>query len=97
MDPHGDFALFDNIVAGLQLRHSATASLATLIYAIVSPIIAVIVGAAAGFAIVALRLKRGFLWFVFIFGGTVFPLQMVLLPLFDALLAGRPVRHPRSA
>ncbi|MCB8046054.1 carbohydrate ABC transporter permease [Microbacterium oxydans] len=35
-------------------------------------------------AIVALRLKRGFLWFVVIFGGTVFPLQMVLLPLFDA-------------
>ena len=57
---------------------------ATLIYAFVSPIIAVLVGAAAGFAIVALRLKRGFLWFVVIFGGTVFPLQMVLLPLFDA-------------
>ena len=41
------------------------------------------VGAAAGFAIVALKLRRGFLWFVVIFGGTVFPLQMILLPLFD--------------
>ena len=68
----------------MQLSGLSDSIVSTLIYAIVSPIIAVLVGAAAGFAIVALRLKRGFLWFVVIFGGTVFPLQMVLLPLFDA-------------
>ena len=54
------------------------------VYAIVSPAIAVLVGAAAGFAIVALRLKHGFAWFVFIFGGSIFPLQMIMLPLFDS-------------
>jgi multiple sugar transport system permease protein len=79
-----DFNLFANIAEAMQLSGLSDSIAATLLYAVVSPIIAVAVGAAAGFAIVALRLKRGFLWFVVIFGGTVFPLQMVLLPLFDA-------------
>jgi multiple sugar transport system permease protein len=82
--PSGDFALVTNIIDAMQLSGLGDSIAATLLYAFVSPIIAVLVGAAAGFAIVALRLKRGFLWFVVIFGGTVFPLQMVLLPLFDA-------------
>lgn len=79
-----DFSLFANIVEATQLSGLGDSVLSTLLYAIVSPAIAVLVGAAAGFAIVALRLRHGFLWFVAIFGGTVFPLQMVLLPLFDA-------------
>ncbi len=45
--------------------------------------LAVLIGAAAGYAIVVLRLRHGFLWFIFIFGGTIFPLQMVLMPLFS--------------
>lgn len=56
--------------------------ISTAIYAIVSPIIAVIIGAAAGFSIVALRLRHGFVWFVIIFASTIFPLQMILMPLF---------------
>ncbi|QJU55624.1 carbohydrate ABC transporter permease [Herbiconiux sp. KACC 21604] len=80
--PNG-FALFDNMADALSLSGLGDAVLSTLIYAVVSPIVAVLVGAAAGFAIVALRLKHGFAWFVVIFGGTVFPLQMVLIPLFD--------------
>ncbi len=79
-----DFHLFENFGQALELSGIGDSIVSTLIYSIVSPTIAVLVGAAAGFAIVALRLKRGFLWFVVIFGGTVFPLQMVLLPLFDA-------------
>ena len=79
-----DFALFANMGDALQLSGLSDSIVSTLVYAIVSPAIAVVIGAAAGFAIVALRLKRGFLWFVVIFGGTVFPLQMILLPLFDA-------------
>lgn len=79
-----DFHLFENISAAFTLSGLGNSVLSTLLYSIVSPTIAVLVGAAAGFAIVALNLRRGFLWFVVIFGGTVFPLQMVLLPLFDA-------------
>jgi multiple sugar transport system permease protein len=79
-----DFSLFANIAEALRLSGLAESAASTLLYAVVSPAIAVLVGAAAGFAIVALRLKHGFAWFVAIFGGTVFPLQMILLPLFDA-------------
>ncbi len=46
------------------------------------PAIAVVIGALAGFAIVALRLRFGFFWFMLIFGGSIFPAQMLLVPLF---------------
>lgn len=78
-----DFSLFSNMADALQLSGLSNSVLSTVIYSLISPTIAVLVGAAAGFAIVALRLRHGFLWFVVIFGGTVFPLQMVVLPLFD--------------
>lgn len=78
-----DFHLFENVAAAFELSGLGSSVLSTLLYAIISPTIAVLVGAAAGFAIVALKLKHGFTWFVVIFGGSVFPLQMILLPLFD--------------
>ena len=84
VDTPTDFALFANIAEAMQLSGLSDSIVATLIYASSRRSSRSLVGAAAGFAIVALRLKRGFLWFVVIFGGTVFPLQMVLLPLFDA-------------
>ncbi|HEY1174786.1 MAG TPA: carbohydrate ABC transporter permease [Phytomonospora sp.] len=79
-----DFSLFGNIGEAMRLSGLAESVASTLLYAIVSPTIAVLVGAAAGFAIVALKLRHGFAWFVVIFGGTVFPIQMILLPMFDA-------------
>jgi len=79
-----DFHLFENVVAAFELSGLGDSIVSTLLYAIISPTVAVLVGAAAGFAIVALKLKHGFTWFVVIFGGSVFPLQMILLPLFDA-------------
>lgn len=77
------FALFSNMAEALSLSGMADSVLSTVLYSIVSPALAVIVGAAAGFGIVALGLRHGFAWFVVIFGGTIFPLQMILLPLFD--------------
>jgi multiple sugar transport system permease protein len=79
---HG-FHLMQNMIDAWQLSGLGGSIASTLLYSVVSPAIAVIVGAAAGYAIVALQLKNGFAWFVFIFGGTVFPLLMILLPLFD--------------
>lgn len=55
---------------------------ASALYALVSPLLAILIGAAAGFAIVVLRLKHGFAWFVFLFSATVLPLQILLVPLF---------------
>lgn len=74
--------LFDNIAAAWTRGELDGAFTSTIIYSIVSPTLAVLIGAAAGFAIVALRLKHGFTWFVVIFCSTVFPIQMLLMPLF---------------
>lgn len=74
--------LWENILLALDRGRIAEGLTSTLIYSIVSPLIAVIIGAMAGFAIVALKLRRPFFWFVLIFSSTVFPIQMVLMPLF---------------
>lgn len=78
-----DWSLLDNFAEAIRLSGLGDSIVATLIYAVISPAVAVLIGAAAGFAIVALRLKHGFWWFVFLFGGSIFPLQMIILPLFD--------------
>jgi multiple sugar transport system permease protein len=54
----------------------------TLLYAILGPGLGALIGSAAGFSIIALRLKHGFAWFVVVFAGTVVPIQMLLMPLF---------------
>lgn len=79
----GDLAgLFSNMADAWGRGRLSLGILSTALYAISAPALAVIVGAAAGFAIVALRLRYGFFWFVLIFASTVFPLQMILMPLF---------------
>jgi multiple sugar transport system permease protein len=80
--PLADFALVDNMRDAWQRAQLGESILSTLLYSTIAPLIAVVLGAAIGFAIVALRLKHGFVWFVFTFGGTIIPLQMILMPLF---------------
>ncbi|PSL01876.1 multiple sugar transport system permease protein [Haloactinopolyspora alba] len=80
--PLADFALFDNLADAWERAGLGDAVVSTTIYSVLGPAVAVLVGAALGFAIVALRLRHGFFWFVLVFGGTVFPLQMIVLPLF---------------
>ena len=80
--PGGFTGLIENLGQAWTLGRISDGIVSTAIYAIVSPIIAVLIGAMAGFAIIALRLRHGFTWFVVIFCSTVFPLQMVLMPLF---------------
>ena len=55
-----EFDLIPNMVEALKLSGLADSVLTTVVYTIVSPTIAVIIGAAAGFAIVALHLRHGF-------------------------------------
>lgn len=75
-------ALWHNMVDAWDRANLGASALSTAIYSVVGPSIAVLIGAAVGFAIVALRLRHGFWWFIFVFGGTVFPMQMILMPLF---------------
>jgi multiple sugar transport system permease protein len=77
------FSLFGNFAEAWDKAALGDTLVATTLYSVVSPVLAVLIGAAAGYAIVVLRLRYGFLWFIFIFGGTIFPLQMVLMPLFS--------------
>lgn len=79
--PEG-FALLGNMADAFDKAALGPTLVSTLLYSLIAPAIAVLIGAAAGYAIVALRLKHGFVWFVVIFGGTIFPLQMILMPLF---------------
>lgn len=80
--PVGFDGLFANMGKAWQVGNLGSGVLSTALYSIVSPAIAVIVGAAVGFSIVALRLRHGFAWFVVIFSSTVIPTQMILMPLF---------------
>lgn len=80
--PVGLGGLWSNIAAAWQKGNLADGVVSTAIYSLVSPAIAVLVGSGVGFAIVALRLRHGFAWFVVIFSATVVPVQMILMPLF---------------
>ncbi|MFI6499837.1 carbohydrate ABC transporter permease [Nonomuraea typhae] len=80
--PSADFSLFDNVAVALDRIDLAASLASTALYAVVSPLLGVLVGAMAGYAIVVLRLRHGFFWFMLIFGGTIFPSQMLLVPLF---------------
>lgn len=80
--PGTSFALFENFIDAWERVSLAPGMISTLTYSLVSPLFAILIGAAAGFAIVVLKLRHGFIWFMAIFGGTIFPLQMILAPLF---------------
>lgn len=76
--------LVDN-VGTIFTRTSIPEALAsTALYALVSPLFAIVIGAGVGFAVIVLRVRHAFAWFFVVFCGTVFPLQMMVIPLFDA-------------
>lgn len=76
------FALWSNFMSAYHSAGLGGSLFSTFLYAVLGPAFAVLVGALAGFAIIALRLRHGFFWFVVIFGGSIFPIQMLIIPLF---------------
>jgi multiple sugar transport system permease protein len=80
--PDKQFGLIENIRLAWDAAGLGPSLASTLLYAVASPTIAVVLGAMAAFAIVVLRLRAGFWWFLLLFGGTIFPTQMLLIPLF---------------
>jgi multiple sugar transport system permease protein len=75
--------LWSNVVKVFTTTDVPSGLLASVIYAVIAPVIAVALGAAIGFAVIVLKLKHGFFWFFLVFCGTVFPLQMMVIPWFD--------------
>jgi multiple sugar transport system permease protein len=80
--PDTDIGFFDNVKLAWDAAGLGPSLASTLLYSVASPAIAVVLGAMAGYAIVVLRLRAGFWWFMLLFGGTIFPTQMLLIPLF---------------
>jgi len=80
--PDRHFSLVENVRLAWDAAGLGPSLASTLLYSVASPAFAVVLGAMAGFAIVVLRVRAGFWWFMLLFGGTVFPSQMLLIPLF---------------
>ncbi len=78
------FGLWENAVTAWRTAEFGQSVGSTLLYGVVGGAAAVLISAMAAFAIVGLRVKRGFLWFMLIYVGTIFPFQMYLAPLFSA-------------
>jgi multiple sugar transport system permease protein len=76
------FALLDNISSAWRLAHLGEAVFSTAMYAIVGGVVSVLLASLAAFAIVSLRIRYGFLWFLVLYAGTIFPFQMYLSPLY---------------
>jgi multiple sugar transport system permease protein len=80
--PDTEFGFFDNVKLAWESAGIGSTLVSTTLYSAVGPAVGVVLGAMAGYAVVVLRLRAGFWWFTFLFGGTIFPTQMLLIPLF---------------
>jgi multiple sugar transport system permease protein len=76
------FALGDNISDAWNAANLSEAVISTALYAIVGGFLSVLLAAFAAFAIISLKVRFGFFWFIVIYAGTIFPFQMYLSPLY---------------
>ncbi|MFI1676144.1 carbohydrate ABC transporter permease [Streptomyces sp. NPDC020607] len=76
------FDLWRNVQTAWDVAGIGDSFQASLLYAVVCGLVAVLVAAMAAFAVVVLPIPRPAFWFWLIYSGTLFPLQMFLAPLF---------------
>lgn len=81
--PPTEFALWDNIQAAWTTAHLGQAVFSTIFYAVVGGLLACLLAGLAAYAIVSLKIRWGFFWFLVIYAGTIFPFQMYLSPLYS--------------
>jgi multiple sugar transport system permease protein len=84
--PPAEFALGVNIQQALEVTKLGQAIGSTAFYAIAGGLLSVLGAALAAYAIVSLRVRYGFFWFMLIYLGTIFPFQMYLSPLYTMLV-----------
>ncbi len=84
--PPTELALGVNIQQALEVTKLGQAIGSTAFYAIAGGLLAVLFAALAAYAIVSLRIRYGFFWFMLIYLGTIFPFQMYLSPLYTMLV-----------
>jgi multiple sugar transport system permease protein len=78
------FGLLGNIHSAWVDAALGPALLNSLMYALVSALLAVVVSSLAAFATVVMSVRRRVLWFWLIYVGTLLPLQVFIQPLFSA-------------
>lgn len=77
-----NFSLWENITTAWTSAGLGASVGSTLLYATVGGAVGVLLAALAAYAIIGLNIKHGFLWFMLLYAGTVFPFQMYLAPLY---------------
>jgi multiple sugar transport system permease protein len=77
-----EFQLFSNIRTAWDNAGLGTGFVNSLAYGVVGAAASIAIASAAAYGIVVLRVRGGFTIFMVIFSGTVFPLQMYIVPLF---------------
>lgn len=75
-------SLADNLAFAWNKGSLGESFVISLVYATGGAAGAIVLASLAAFAMVQLRLKGSFFWFLVIYSGTIFPFQMYLLPLF---------------
>lgn len=81
--PGASFALFANAADAWRQAQLGPSVTSTFLYASVGSALAVLLAALAAFGIAVLRIRRGFLWFMVLYVGTILPLQVFLAPLYE--------------
>ena len=77
-----EFNLFSNIATAWTNASLGEGFMNSVLYGVVGAAASVAIASLASYAIVVLRIRGGFTIFLVIFSGTVFPLQMYIVPLF---------------
>jgi len=79
--------ILDNIAAAWRLGDLGQGFANSLLYATVGSGGAILCGSLAAYAVVHLRIRAGFAIFLLIFVGTLFPFQMLIVPLYQTYTA----------
>lgn len=77
------FAFWENVEFAWNGAKLGVSVGSTLFYATLGGLLAVFLAGLAAFAIVTLRVRHGFFWFMVLYAGTIFPFQMYLSPLYS--------------
>ena len=77
-----EFNLLSNIRSAWDNAGLGSGFINSIIYGVVGAAASIVIASLAAYGIVVLRLRGGFTIFMAIFSGTVFPLQMYIIPLF---------------
>jgi multiple sugar transport system permease protein len=80
--PHSATQLISNLNTAWTTSDIGTGVGASALYGLVASALAIAFASLGAYSIARLRIRGRFFWFALVFSGTIFPLQMFLIPLF---------------